>query len=299
MPPSKISRQKTPKTTDIDNSLMVVTYSRVSDPKQGISKLGLESYRKTLDDWIEQHGLIEIAAYVEIESGKKVVNRPVLKDAIACARLNSCTLLIPKLDRLARNVHFITGLIESGVKFKALDMPFADVTMIQMFAVFAEYEGRMISERTSAALQALKRRGVKLGGARGVSRDTIDKMREGRYRHIREAEIADGQAIRVIRELLAKGITMPRVICRILIKKNIRRTLGGKWFPRYVIPFIRRHRLMPINDLNRLQEMYQETEGFRREVLIARRAELAKLRAEVPSRHPMQPRSPVPRLTSE
>ena len=282
-----------PKKTAINNDLMVVTYIRVSTDKQGVSGLGLESQRKMLDDWITQYGLTEIASFVEVESGKKVHNRPELAKALECAKFNKCKLLIPKLDRLARNVHFITGLMESNVRFQALDIPFADPTMIQMYAVFAEYEGRKISERTSAALQALKRRGVKLGGPNGFKPGTIERMREDRNKPLRLAEQADGEALQVFRELIAKGITMPRVVCRILRRKKVRRPTGRKWIPKYIIPFIRRHRLMPIGDINKLQDQYNLSESIRADLWKIRKAELElnpltrRTKCKEPARHLM------------
>src|SRR5439155_16442251 len=87
--------------------------------------------------------------------------------------------LIAKLDRLSRNVHFISGLLESKVRFVCCDLPEADRTMLQMRAVFAEWEARMISERTKAALAAAKTRGVKLGNPqiRELNRDPARKAR--------------------------------------------------------------------------------------------------------------------------
>ena len=104
--------------------------------------------------------------FVEVETGKganALDRRPELRAALALCKKRGATLLIAKLDRLARNVHFVTGLIESGVEFVAVDMPQATKAMIQMHAVMAEWERDQISARTKAALAAAKARGVKLG----------------------------------------------------------------------------------------------------------------------------------------
>ena len=133
-----------------------IVYYRVSTQRQGQSGLGLEA---------QQHACAHydiVAEYTEVESGKKS-NRPELAKALAHAKEIGATLLIAKLDRLARNVHFITGLLEAGVPITCADMPEADRTFLQMAAVFAEWEGRRISERTVDALAAAKARGVKLG----------------------------------------------------------------------------------------------------------------------------------------
>jgi DNA invertase Pin-like site-specific DNA recombinase len=101
--------------------------------------------------------------FTEIETGTNKRQRPKLQAAIAAAKAHDAVLLIAKLDRLARNVHFITGLQESGVKFVAVDMPEANELTVQILAVMAQHEAKMISERTKAALGAAKARGVKLG----------------------------------------------------------------------------------------------------------------------------------------
>lgn len=99
---------------------------------------------------------------MEVESGKKIA-RPQLKAALAYCRKHKTKLIITKLDRLARNVHFISGLMESGVDFVACDMPQADRFMLHVYAAMAEEEGRRISERTKATLAAAKERGIELG----------------------------------------------------------------------------------------------------------------------------------------
>lgn len=141
-----------------------VAYYRVSTTKQGRSGLGLEAQRAAVEAYAER-GVI-LATYTEVETGKganALDKRPQLRAALAEARKAKATLLIAKLDRLARNVAFIASLIEQKVPILAVDMPHADITMLHMFAVMAEWEGRMISERTKAALAAAKARGVILG----------------------------------------------------------------------------------------------------------------------------------------
>jgi len=139
---------------------MFVTYYRVSTQRQGQSGLGLEAQRSAVQAYLA--GKEIIAEFTEVESGRKN-NRPQLAVALALAKKQKATLVIAKLDRLARNVHFISGLLESNVQFVAADMPEADRTFLQMAAVFAEWEARKISERTKLALAEAKLRGTKLG----------------------------------------------------------------------------------------------------------------------------------------
>ena len=102
------------------------------------------------------------AEFIEIESGRKK-DRPQLIAALAAARAHRATLVIAKLDRLARNVHFVSGLMESGVEFVAADMPTVNRLTVHILVAVAEEEARMISARTKAALAAAKARGVALG----------------------------------------------------------------------------------------------------------------------------------------
>lgn len=139
---------------------MYVTYYRVSTQRQGQSGLGLEAQRSAVQAFLA--GKEIIAEFTEIESGRKT-DRPQLAAALALAKKQKATLVIAKLDRLARNVHFISGLLESNVQFVAADMPEADRTFLQMAAVFAEWEAKKISERTKSALAAAKARGTVLG----------------------------------------------------------------------------------------------------------------------------------------
>jgi len=134
----------------------------VSTQRQGQSGLGIEAQRAAVDRFLASSGGTLIAEYVEVESGGKKA-RPVLVQSIALARKSNATLLIAKLDRLGRNVAFVSSLMESGVDFVAADMPCANRLMIHILAAFAEHERSLISERTKAALAAAKARGVRLG----------------------------------------------------------------------------------------------------------------------------------------
>src|SRR6266568_1239300 len=139
-----------------------VAYYRVSTDRQGRSGLGLEAQREAVIRHLAGHAGTLRAEFTEIESGKRD-DRPQLAAAITAAKKARATLIIAKLDRLARNVHFISGLIESGVDFVAADNPHANKLMVHMLAAFAEHEREQISQRTKDALAAAKARGIRLG----------------------------------------------------------------------------------------------------------------------------------------
>jgi DNA invertase Pin-like site-specific DNA recombinase len=139
-----------------------VAYYRVSTIRQGLSGLGLDAQREAVNYYLIVNNGTLLDQITEVESGKKA-QRPELHKAIELCRKSGATLLIAKVDRLARNVAFIANLLESGVRFIAIDMPNADRFMLHVYAAMAEEEGRRISERTRAALASAKARGVKLG----------------------------------------------------------------------------------------------------------------------------------------
>ncbi len=144
-----------------------IAYLRVSTDKQGHSGLGIEAQRKAVNDYLDGGHWQLLAEHVEIESGKRS-DRPQLAAALAHAKATGATIVIAKLDRLARNVAFISNLMESGVEFVAADMPMANRLTVHVLAAVAEHEQKMISQRTKAALAAAKARGTKLGNPNGA-----------------------------------------------------------------------------------------------------------------------------------
>ncbi|CAN5382485.1 recombinase family protein [soil metagenome] len=199
-----------------------IAYYRVSTDKQGRSGLGLDAQRQAVETYVNGRGNI-IREYTEIESGKKN-DRPELAAALAiCARLKA-TLIIAKLDRLARNVHFISGLMESTVPFIAADMPEANRLLLHMLAAVAEHEREMISKRTKEALAAAKARGTKLGNPRPVAPS----------QHVRDLASAKDAAHRAsvaptILELEAQGMSR-NAIARELNNRDVPTARGGKWY---------------------------------------------------------------------
>ena len=129
-----------------------VAYYRVSTQRQGASGLGLEAQRAAIEAFIASRGSI-IAEFTEVESGKLAV-RPQLEAALLAAKRAKATLVIAKLDRLARNVAFIAALLEQRVPFVACDLPEANEFVLHVMAAVAHHEARAISERTKLALDA-------------------------------------------------------------------------------------------------------------------------------------------------
>ena len=151
--------------------MQYITYYRVSTKKQD---LGLEAQQTIISNFLKSDDEV-LASYSEKETGtKKRVQLELLK-AIEKCKETASTLLIAKLDRLARNISFISTLMDSNVEFKALDMPHANKLTIHIFAAIAEHEAELISQRTKAALQELKKKGVQLGKPKNFNQTGRDK----------------------------------------------------------------------------------------------------------------------------
>jgi DNA invertase Pin-like site-specific DNA recombinase len=193
-----------------------VTYCRVSTARQGQSGLGLDAQRSAVERYL--NGAKPLAEFIEVESGRKS-QRPKLDEALKLAKKEGAVLVIAKLDRLARNVYFIAGLMESGVEFVAADMPTKDKFMLHIQASFAEEEARRISQRTRAALAEAKKRGVELG--------KNGKLLAVKYR---QEAVARAKAMKpVIDGLIAEGIKTERAIAQALNDRGVPSPAGKSW----------------------------------------------------------------------
>ena len=211
-----------------------VTYFRVSTDKQGRSGLGLEAQQEAVRQFLAGRSAIVIAEFVEIESGSKS-DRPKLKEALAVCHRERATLLIAKLDRLARSVAVISALMESKTNFVAVDMPHASRLVLHVMAAFAEHERELIGQRTKAALAAAKARGVRLGlnGAALAAR------------HNAEATAYAITISDVIKNAVASGARTTRQIAGYLNAAGIPSRQGGHWHPANVARILRRLCLVP------------------------------------------------------
>jgi DNA invertase Pin-like site-specific DNA recombinase len=164
-----------------------VVYLRARTSRQRNGGLGMDAQHAAVVEFLRQHGGTIVAQYVEIESGNRST-RPELAMALEAARKGKATLLIAKLDRLARNQMFLANLKDAGVDFVACDQPFASRLTLHILAAEAEDEVRRIRKRTKAALQAAKARGVKLGSPIAV--ETVGAARAARSRYSANANAA-------------------------------------------------------------------------------------------------------------
>jgi len=162
-----------------------VAYYRVSSKQQGISGLGLEAQKNLVYNFLKGNKPIE--EFTDIESGTSKGNdRQGLKQALSYCKQHNAKLIIAKLDRLSRNVSFISKLMESEVEFIATDMPQANKFTIHIFAALAEQEAQFISERTQAALQEAKKKGKKLGNPTNLTNEARYRGTQSRMRQALE-----------------------------------------------------------------------------------------------------------------
>ena len=153
------------------------TYVRVSTQKQGNSGLGLEAQQRMCKEFIERNGGEQVAEFKDVESGTHR-NRKGLWEAIDYCNKNGCSLVIAKLDRLARDVEFTFKVINTGIDIHFTDMPVVNTMILGVFASVSQYERELISTRTKAALSEKKRRGEKLGAASDTYSISDEKLKE-------------------------------------------------------------------------------------------------------------------------
>jgi DNA invertase Pin-like site-specific DNA recombinase len=205
-----------------------IAYARVSTAKQGRSGLGLEAQQAAIEGFLKPGDTLLAPVYVEVESGKRS-DRPELAKALAHAKLTGATLLVAKLDRLARNVRFLLSILESGVDVAFCDLPHVSGAvgrfMVQQMASVAELEAGLISERTKAALAAAKERGAKLGGFRGVK---VDPARGLAVRQRQAGDFA-ARVQPVVQEAQEAGALSLRAIAAYLTAKGVQTRRGGPW----------------------------------------------------------------------
>lgn len=225
-----------------------IAYYRVSTKKQGESGLGLEAQQTAVQTFVDQQSRATLeCGYIEVETGKRS-DRDELSKALAHCRRSKTTLVVAKLDRLARNVAFTSALMESNVDFVCCDNPHANRLTIHILAAVAEDETRRISDRTKAALGAAKARGVKLGSARpghwaGREQARLKGLEIARQRSIESRKQAAKEAytdlIPFLRKLRQEGCSYQKIADRLnRIGHTTRR--GKAWSPMQVSNVLKR-----------------------------------------------------------
>jgi DNA invertase Pin-like site-specific DNA recombinase len=206
-----------------------VAYYRVSTKQQQRSGLGIEAQRATVTRFAEAERLTIVAEFVEIETGKgadALDRRPQLAAALATARIAKCSVLVSKLDRLSRDVAFVSGLMAQRVPFIVAELGRdADPFMLHLYAALAEKERRLISERTKAALAVRKASGSKLG-------NPINIREAGEMGRASAMAAADDRAcglLPVLRAIKSEGaITLAAIACA-LNGRRVPTPRGARW----------------------------------------------------------------------
>ena len=207
----------------------VITYFRVSTHGQHMSGLGLQAQQERCEAFVQTNNLYVAATYQDVLSGggyNALDLRPGLAEAISQARKLKCPILVAKLDRLSRNVAFISRLMEERVPFIVAELGMdVDSFQLHLWSALAEKERKLISERTKAALQAAKRRGVRLGNPSNLN----EAQQQGRKA---QAEKADAFALTIkptIDEIRSAGISTLSGIASALNRRGIPTARGGRW----------------------------------------------------------------------
>ena len=223
------------------NENQYVAYLRVSTQKQGYSGLGLEAQREIIQKYLCDR--MPIAEYIEIESGRKK-ERPKLKEALALCRKDGATLIVAKLDRLARSVSFLSNLLESDVDIVFCDFSEANKMVLHIISAISQYEAELIAARTKASLQAKKSRGFKLGNPEHL----MDKHKQAIRNSIRSCkEKADNnpnnkRAVAMLRTLIKEEYTL-KSMADTLNKEGFVTSQGCSFSKSTVYKLIKRYNL--------------------------------------------------------
>jgi DNA invertase Pin-like site-specific DNA recombinase len=204
-----------------------VGYYRVSTQQQGLTGNGMAAQQETVRRFIEnQHGVLEMK-FSEVESGKySDSDRPQLAAALDYCKRNKATLVIAKLDRLARNAEFLLRLQNSGADFVCCDCPNADRFTVGILALVAQRERELIGERTRLGLAALKNKGIKLGTPNPQKAVAAMKVAN----KTAKMEFA-AKVFPIIEEIKSAGVQTLRGICECLNRRGIPTRNGKNWYP--------------------------------------------------------------------
>ncbi len=220
-----------------------VAYLRVSTQKQGYSGLGLEAQREIIKNYLREKK--PIFEYIEVESGRKTdKGRPKLKEALTQCRTYGAKLIVAKLDRLARNVSFLSALLDSDVEIVFCDFPQANKMVLNILASISQYEAELISTRTRQALAAKKARGCKLGNPEHL----LDKHQAAivKSNQTNRRKAADNpnnkRAVAMLKVLAAQGMTLTEMTEK-LNNEGFVTSKGYQFRPSQVFVLLKRYNI--------------------------------------------------------
>jgi DNA invertase Pin-like site-specific DNA recombinase len=220
----------------------IVSYLRVSTARQGRSGLGLEAQRAAIARFVETEGYEVIEEFIEIESGKgaeALDRRPQLANALTRARRAKCSVVVAKLDRLSRDVAFISSLMARRVPFISVELGAeCDPFMLHLYAALAEKERALISARTKAALAAKKADGT--GWKPGNPKNLSEAGALGRAVNKSTADVFAANVLPIIKQIQASGVAGSQALADALNARGVRTARGGKWYASTVLNILKR-----------------------------------------------------------
>jgi len=219
--------------------MKAIIYTRVSTAEQGKSGLGLQSQLDTIHEFCKAESIEVLAEYQEVETGKgadALDKRPILAKALTHAKKTGASLVVAKLDRLSRNVAFVSSLMETKVSFIVTQLgKDADSFMLHLYAALSEKERELISSRTKAALQVLKAQGKRLGNLTNL--DQAQALGHATCR--KDATAFADHVLPTVLQFRNQGDSLP-TIAKKLNDMGVKTRRGGKWFPSTVTNILKR-----------------------------------------------------------
>ncbi len=208
----------------------IISYIRVSTDSQSRSGLGIEAQREAIARFADAEGFEITREFIETETGKRhdaLNRRPELAQALEAARESRCPILVAKLDRLSRDVHFVSGLMVHKVPFIVAELGLdVDPFLLHLYAALAQKERAMISERTKAALAARKAQGVRLGNPSNLQ----DAQAKSRAIRSKKADRHAATVLPAIQSIQASGINTLKGIAGALNARGVPTSRGGQWY---------------------------------------------------------------------
>ena len=226
-----------------NNNEKYVAYLRVNTQKQGYSGLGLEAQREIIHNYLREKK--PIFEYVEVESGRKTdKGRPKLKEALSQCRTHGAKLIVAKLDRLARNVSFLSALLESDVEIVFCDFPQANKMVLHILASISQYEAELISTRTKQALAAKKSKGCKLGNPEHLLEKHQAAIAKSNETNRKKAEDNPNnkRAVAMLKVLAAQGMTLTEMTNK-LNNEGFVTSKGYQFRPSQVFVLLKRYNI--------------------------------------------------------